>query len=426
MVAPNPRQRPARLARWLRLLPLLPLLALAAWAGSAAAHPSVDRLVRVVHFEPRADGLAAYVRLSLPLLPASGGIGYDSVDSGRLFHYLDAVAAREKSREVGRLLADSHRLGVAGRAVAPRVVSLRIWRRGHVPPFATLDQARLAPHADLEAMPAPGAAPVETRYVLIDAELLYPVAENAQDYPPLSFSSMVGADGDGLADTANLLFFHGAGTVRTYSASGALASPVPLNPSLAGAARMFVLAGCRHILEGWDHLLFVLCLVLGQLRVQAIALRITGFSIGHSLSLGAGLFGAMPAGAWFSPWIEVAIALSLLGAALAALWPQRRAGLLTVALVGLVHGFGLAFGLRALLADSSAPALATLLFFNLGVEAGQLLIAGAAWLALCALRAWRAGWTCALERAVAMGCATVSLFWLAERLAAALSVSLAP
>ncbi|SFV14236.1 HupE/UreJ family protein [Pseudoduganella namucuonensis] len=393
---------------------------LLAWMGAAAAHPSADRLVRVVHFEPRADGLAAYVRLSLPLLPRSGDIGYNRLESGRLFHYLDTAAAQARLERVGRLLADGHRLSANGEAVTARVLAVRIHRRGRVPPFTTLAQARVAAHTDAGA--ASGAAPelTETRHVLVDAELLYPVAAGAAGYPPLSFSSLADADPGGLADIANVLFFHEGGAVRTHTAAGPLASPVPLNPSLLGAARMFLLAGCEHILQGWDHLLFVLCLVLGPLRLKPIAWRITAFSVGHSLSLGAGLFGWMPSGGWFQPWVEVAIALSLLGAALAALHRGRGAGLPSVAAVGLVHGYGLAFGLRELLADSSAPPLATLLFFNLGVEAGQLLVAGLAWLALRAMQAWRAEWAPRLQSCVALACATVSLFWLAERIVAAL------
>lgn len=403
------------------------LALLLAWMGAAAAHPSADRLVRAVHFEPRADGLAAYVRLSLPLLPQSGGVRYDSVESGRLFHYLDTGAAQARLQQVGRLLADSHRLGAGGQAVAAQVLAVRIHSRGRVPPFTTLDQARRAAHTDLPSMPAvpdtQGGAPTETRHVLVDAELLYPLARGAAGYPPLSFSSLYEPETGGLAEIANVLFFHGDGAVRTYTAAGTLMAPVQLNPSLAGAARMFLLAGCEHILQGWDHLLFVLCLVLGPLRLKPIALRITAFSVGHSLSLGAGLFGWMPAGAWFPPWVEVAIALSLLGAALSALRPGRGAGPLAAAMVagvGLVHGFGLAFGLRELLADSSVPPLATLLFFNLGVEAGQLLIAAAAWLALRALQAWRTSWAARTQTGIAFGCTAVSLFWLAERLVAAM------
>ncbi|KQV84812.1 hypothetical protein ASD15_06530 [Massilia sp. Root351] len=397
------------------------------WMGAAAAHPSADRLVRVVHFEPRADGLAAYVRLSLPLLPASGGVRYDSMESGRLFHYLDAAAAPAKLEQVGRLLADSHRLGAGGRPVAARVLAVRIQLRGQVPPFTTLEQARRAARTAMPGLPPqPGGqgmqpdAPTETRHVLVDAELLYPLPRGAAGYPPLSFSSLHEPETGGLAEIANVLFFHQDGAVRTYSAAGTLAVPVQLNPSLAGAARMFLLAGCEHILQGWDHLLFVLCLVLGPLRLKPTALRITAFSVGHSLSLGAGLFGWMPAGAWFPPWVEVAIAFSLLGAAVSALRPGRNAGPLAVAAVGLVHGFGLSFGLRELLADSSVPPLATLLFFNLGVEAGQLLIAAAGWLVLRALQAWRAGWAARAQTGIAFGCTAVSLFWLAGRLVAAM------
>ncbi|MES2263230.1 MAG: HupE/UreJ family protein [Pseudomonadota bacterium] len=407
-----------RRAAWLWLA-----LALAACASRAGAHPAADYQVRVVHFEQRADGLAAYARLSLTLLLSGAGDGapaspyvYQRLESGRTFRYLDALAAQADLAGIGRLVADGHRLDADGTAVAPRVVSVRLHPKGFVPPFSTLEQARAA----TQGAPFPASAPAtEARHVLVDAALFYPGAVAGM---ALRFSGAAAARPADTTPTENMLFYHHGGAVRQHARSGALDAPLALNPGLAGSAWQFLRAGCAHILQGFDHLLFVLCLVIGDLRLKSIALRITGFSIGHSLSLAAGCFGALPDGAWFAAWIEVAIALSLLAAA--ALAGSRRGpgrlALPATAAVGLVHGCGLAFGLRDMLADSAAPPWTILLFFNLGVEAGQLLVAGTGWLLLRGVQRRRADLLARTQGTLALACAALALLWLTQRLASAL------
>jgi HupE / UreJ protein len=56
----------------------------------------------------------------------------------------------------------------------------------------------------------------------------------------------------------------------------------------------FVRGGIDHILSGMDHVLFVACLVMGATGVGALASRITGFTLGHSVTLAAGFFGFAP------------------------------------------------------------------------------------------------------------------------------------
>lgn len=134
--------------------------------------------------------------------------------------------------------------------------------------------------------------------------------------------------------------------------------------------------GVVHILEGIDHLAFVLALVLlVGLRARLVT-AVTGFTVAHSLTLGATALG------WLRPWpafIEALVALSILFVAAEALRARRGAsGTLThrwpelAALgFGLLHGFAFA----GALADIGLPrdeTLLAVLLFNLGVEAGQL------------------------------------------------------
>lgn len=146
------------------------------------------------------------------------------------------------------------------------------------------------------------------------------------------------------------------------------------------AAGHYLRLGVLHILEGIDHLAFVLALVLlVRLRARLIG-AITGFTAAHSLTLGATALGL------FEPWpalIEALVALSILFVAAEVVHRHRGASSLTIrrpelaALgFGLLHGFAFA----GALADIGLPreeTLFALLLFNLGVEAGQLLFIGA-------------------------------------------------
>ena len=227
----------------------------------------------------------------------------------------------------------------------------------------------------------------------------------------------------GEPDTNNILFDHRGDAVVSYTIAGLLTTPVTVNASLIESIKQFLIAGIMHILEGWDHLLFIVCLVIGDFRLRSIALRITGFSIGHSISLIAGFYGMIPHGAWFPPLIEVNIALSILCAALLILFGKNsnKFALPLTTMVGLIHGFGFAFGLREMLADSSLNIIPSLLSFNLGVEAGQLFIAFSCWGILALTLRIRTEIFSILRLSMATGSAAISVFWLAQRLPLALS-----
>ena len=150
---------------------------------------------------------------------------------------------------------------------------------------------------------------------------------------------------------------------------------VALDPSPVQALLAFGRSGVEHILTGWDHLLFLICLIapfgrLGNLR--RLLLIVTGFTVAHSITLVAAALGHAPAAGWFAPLVEAVVALSILYTAAenlisASVW--RRAVL--AFFFGLFHGFGFAFALGESLAFAGDHIPLALFSFNLGVEAGQ-------------------------------------------------------
>lgn len=144
----------------------------------------------------------------------------------------------------------------------------------------------------------------------------------------------------------------------------------------AAVVRTYFKLGVEHILLGFDHLLFVLALLFLVEGWRRLVATITAFTMAHSLTLAAATFGWVQVPQ--AP-VEAVIALSIMFVAVEILHRQKgKAGIATrkpwiVAFIfGLLHGLGFAGALREVgLPDDAIPL--ALAFFNVGVEAGQLL-----------------------------------------------------
>ena len=152
---------------------------------------------------------------------------------------------------------------------------------------------------------------------------------------------------------------------------------VPPAANWKTVAHDYLLLGIQHIWGGMDHLLFVLGLLMLARTARSIAVAVTGFTLAHSVTLSLSALGVVRLPL---PPIEVGIALSVLFLAreIARPDPQSLASRFPVAIsssFGLLHGFGFA----AALSEAGLPKneiAAALLFFNAGVEAGQLMFIG--------------------------------------------------
>jgi hypothetical protein len=148
-------------------------------------------------------------------------------------------------------------------------------------------------------------------------------------------------------------------------------------PSRSARLAQYLGLGFVHILpRGLDHILFVLGLFLLQARLRPVLVQVTTFTLAHSLTLALALYGVVSLPARV---VEPLIALSIVYVAIEnlrtqALTPWRVA---LVFLFGLLHGLGFAGVLSELQLPRGDFAVA-LLGFNLGVEAGQLTVIGAA------------------------------------------------
>jgi hypothetical protein len=175
----------------------------------------------------------------------------------------------------------------------------------------------------------------------------------------------------------------------------------------------FIALGAGHIATGWDHLLFLAALLIGQRSIRSLLITVTAFTLAHSASLAAATLGWLHVSAI---WVEPVIAASIVWVALEKLLAQpvalRRHALTFV--FGLVHGLAFAEALTELQLGGW-PLARALLGFNVGVELAQaavvVLVAPAlAWLS-------RQPRGPQLERALSMVTAAVGMVWLVQRLA---------
>lgn len=186
---------------------------------------------------------------------------------------------------------------------------------------------------------------------------------------------------------------------------------------LGEVAGDYLWQGFIHILMGWDHLAFVLCLCL-LTRGRTLLLLVTTFTVGHSLSLALAFFGVVKIPV---PPVEAVIALSIAFMAREALVrdpaveetrAMRGRYMAVVGGFGLLHGLGFAsvLGDLGLVQSERVPGL---IFFNLGVEVGQLVfvavVTAVMWSA-ARVRLAQPARVAALYGAGVLGC-----FWVFER-----------
>ncbi len=231
--------------------------------------------------------------------------------------------------------------------------------------FRSYDEA----FANINGPPLPGRPQLPWQQALLEVLFEYPIDNDAARFsidPKLARL--------GLRTTTVVRFTAPNKPERIYQFNGD-PGRVNLDPSFLQAVFRFVELGFFHILDGIDHLLFLLCLVIPIRNFRKLVPIVTSFTVAHSITLIASASGLAPSSLWFPPLIEMLIALSIVYMALENIVGAKtdRRWLLAFAF-GLVHGFGFSFVLRETLQFAGSHLITSLLAFNVGVELGQLFI----------------------------------------------------
>lgn len=175
----------------------------------------------------------------------------------------------------------------------------------------------------------------------------------------------------------------------------------------------FFRLGMHHIATGWDHLAFLLGLLLFRQRLKQVVWVVTAFTLAHSLTLALASLG------WVKPpdlIVEVLIALSIAYVGAMALWkPDLPHGPIIAFGFGLMHGFGFAGFLAVSLSEASGKDwLVALAGFNLGIETLQVAMV----LVVFPLLLWsqRFAFAGALRTVLALGVTGMGAWWTIERM----------
>lgn len=195
---------------------------------------------------------------------------------------------------------------------------------------------------------------------------------------------------------------------------------IPERESALAVAGTYLGLGVEHILLGIDHLLFVLALLIVTGGGWKLVKTVTAFTVAHSITLGLAALGFVHVPQ--AP-VEAVIALSIVFVAAEIVHGHRgkpgitaRSPWIVAFVFGLVHGFGFAGALSEIGLPQGQIPLA-LLFFNVGVEIGQLLFIAAVMSAMHAVRRARITVPRAAELLPAYAIGSVAMFWVIQRVA---------
>jgi hypothetical protein len=354
-----PRRR--RSAAWQTALAGMALcaLALSALAAPVRAHEIPARVTVLAFVKPDADVLRVLVRVPLE---AIRDIEFPLFGPG----YLDIDAVRPLLGDAARMwIADYLEFSADGRVLELRAVAAARISLPSDPSFASWQTAI----AHMAAPRLPAGTELPWQQALFDVLLEYPLH-------PVDARIAVesGLAHLGITTTTVMRLVTPDGAVRAFHYVGN-AGVVQLDPRWHQAALRFVRLGFLHILEGIDHLLFLLCLVIPFRRIRPLIVLVTSFTVAHSITLAASALGFAPTALWFPPLIETLIAASIVYMAFENIvGPRLERRWLITFIFGLVHGFGFSFLLRDSLQFAGSHLATSLLAFNIGVELGQLLV----------------------------------------------------
>ncbi len=304
-------------------------------AISILAHPLCAHTISLTYAEVTVEARQVHWSLKLPVAELDLLLSLDENHNG-------AVAAGEIARSQGRIQQYvMSKLGVLdnGREVPGSIAELHLWKDTEGHPFVQTEAAFPAGESNFGK-------------ITLRCDMLRDVVASHQTLAKISSGGQ----------TVDFVFENG----HDFQADA--------NPSTWQTVLQFVHMGIMHIFTGYDHIAFLLGVVLIGGSFKTILKVVTSFTVAHSITLALAAFHLVELP---SRLVESGIALSIIYIAMENLFFHKfdRRWIITF-FFGLVHGFGFASALQEV--HLSRHLLATALFsFNLGVETGQLCIVAA-------------------------------------------------
>ena len=366
-------------------------------------------------------------------MPEPAPFTLNKMESDELVHYIDLDQLEQNLNGLGQLAVERHIFVLAGKRARGVLEKVRVFPSLKQTRFAQLEEAKKSFSSDIvypEDSPA-----VYVGDVVVDVQALYPSQEPVKGY---QFASTVSSNVPSVEEMANILidypadegskprFYRALGPLPALLAVGTVAAEHELykiptfeeeERTAIVDAKRFIVEGCKHILGGLDHVLLVICLIIGAVNLRKLVYRITAFTVGHTITLIVGVFGFVPSGQWFIPTVEFLIALTIVFAAVVAvLRKAERSVYWVTCAIGLIHGLGFSFVLREILKVDSPNVWLSLITFNIGVEVGQLGIVLLLWPVLELMRYKTPFGLSVTRHLIAIACTFIAAYWAYERI----------
>ena len=369
---------------------LAPFMSLA-----AQAHFTVGSDARIIHVDaaPNGEGLVVFLRIPGPLAYGEAlsrrGDPSELVEApfltmtmvqGVPFYSIDQALIHSQPTEFKNFLASGYTITLEGDTITPEVMRAAYYRLRDHPEYDDAKGARDAFNRFEKTKLSPSPEPIYIADALFDLALFIP-AKNIKGVLTIRNALPKFALPPDIA-IENLVLDHRFFPPYSVQFTGQMMEPVTLDGSWLASLTTFIWQGIIHILIGLDHVLFVICLALASGLSLTILWSVTGFTLGHSVTLFLGSIGLAPEGMWFIPAVETAIAASILFAASLVILQQYQPNnnsrmvrtnlFLIAAVIGLIHGYGFSFVLGDLLGGGTGQLVLALIGFNIGVEVGQV------------------------------------------------------
>ena len=394
---------------------------------------SLQANLAVYHLDHRVDGLDVLARVPMPYL-VQGKVGKtegialappppftkNRMQGKRTVYDVDWQAIAQNRQGLGEILEHALIIKVGGQRIRGTVIDTLVQAAKTSPAFDTREQAIARFDLPTRGQAPFSTSPLEQLYVgdaWVDVHLRF-LTESLPSELVLGTSLSTATEDQ--SAVVSMVLEHSVRASKLFSVPGLLNEPIVIPYSEFADLRYLLGQGVKHVLEGLDHVLFVLCLPLGAATLKALIWRVTGFTSGHSVTLSLGFLGYTPSGEWFVPAVEVAIATSIVYAA----WMGRRRQsfrnsnlqmLGITAFIGLIHGLGFSFVLENVLRVGTPDLWQKLLAFNIGIELGQLSIVLVVTSLGLLLRRLLARWTTILRDAALVSCAAIACYWVVDR-----------
>ncbi|WP_299409226.1 HupE/UreJ family protein [uncultured Roseobacter sp.] len=354
------------------LLAIVLAACLQAIPDRAAAHFSYSD-PRVVHIiETEAGEVAILVRMPAPLALLPGD--WQGAADTRMPPFgarvgdeivLDPQTLRDEEAAFHQLLSEGLTVWSDGSPQNTTIGRTKLWHDADRPTFGTAKSASKTLDREAPQTPLPYFdTTLDVEFLIADGSLT----------SPLRITSDLGQNFQAMEQFGTIVKLHWDGGTETRAMIGVL--DAEFEGVVAPLQRLVLIAwiGAEHIYLGFDHFAMILLIAIAAISWRQALLWASAFTIGHVVTLAAGLYGYAPQASWFIPSVELLIVLSIVAAGLAIVlklphvmnWPA-------LFVVGLIHGYGFAAAASVALFAGEVDATA-LVAFALGLELCQLAV----------------------------------------------------